>query len=773
LTAKGKKEDDFDRIINNRKDFLTGGRKLNKKDTDIQKKVSLISLEGDKYWSALEKVLWRNFLWKDLSTPTTSKVTLENYSRLRIMAIAYSTRGAKLSGNKKLRDDIIYALDWLYKNQYNEKLQNKGDWYDYEVSIPLVLNDILILMSEDLSKSQNEKYCKSIFSFNPDLWKIDKNKENAQGAVLALKSFIYALSGSLLKSPQKIDFAIAGLNKSLKYTESGEGFYKDGSFIENEKHPYSGAIAIDYLTSVVNLLYVLQNTSWEASVKEKENVKEWLMSTFYPIIYKDNVLDMFRGREVAIPGSEDKRLHQLIINGVGLTQIFGSDSLIHNIVSELVNYVELNELFNNCSVKTILLIKELESDKSFDQPQEEKTGIKIYPEMDRVVVKRPGYSFGISMFSERIYNYECIEEVNLKGWYTGYGMTYLYHASYYPQIFWPTINPYRLPGTTVAKIDKGLAERQSQVNKMKFVGGAEIDGQFGVIGMEFEDVGTSLKARKSWFLFDNEIVALGSDIRCKEKLEVETILENRKVDPFNTALIINGMEDDLEELSQEAYSNIEWMHMRSKSDTIGIGYFFPKYYNVNLTIERRKGSWSEINKNIKDTSSIVDSYFTAGFNHGFKPSSGNYQYVIVPNITSEDMRKYDQNPEVVILENNARVQAAKDSKLNLIAANFWTNHRTTLSVDGHLVIICDQPVSILFREKEDEIEIALSDPSQENSGVLNLEIVNSNIVDLTEAYNGLTFLNTDDIVKLSIDLNNSKGRSLSFKFKRKENKEKQ
>lgn len=45
--------------------------------------------------------------------------------------------------------------------------------------------------------------------------------------------------------------------------------------------------------------------------------------------------------------------------------------------------------------------------------------------MARVVHARPGFAFGLSLFSPTITAYEVGNGENLKGWYTGAGMTYL------------------------------------------------------------------------------------------------------------------------------------------------------------------------------------------------------------------------------------------------------------------------------------------------------------------------------------------------------------
>ena len=71
--------------------------------------------------------------------------------------------------------------------------------------------------------------------------------------------------------------------------------------------------------------------------------------------------------------------------------------------------------------------------------------------MDRAVHTTPQFAVGLAMSSARIENYETINGENLKGWYIGDGMTYLYDNDLrqYSESFWATVNPYRMAGTTV------------------------------------------------------------------------------------------------------------------------------------------------------------------------------------------------------------------------------------------------------------------------------------------------------------------------------------
>ena len=79
-----------------------------------------------------------------------------------------------------------------------------------------------------------------------------------------------------------------------------------------------------------------------------------------------------------------------------------------------------------------------------------------YHNMDRVVQHRPGYAFGVSMFSSRIRAFEQTNGENLQGWYTGSGMTYLYNKDdgHYTDDYWWTVDMYRLSGTTLTGFAK-------------------------------------------------------------------------------------------------------------------------------------------------------------------------------------------------------------------------------------------------------------------------------------------------------------------------------
>ena len=87
-------------------------------------------------------------------------------------------------------------------------------------------------------------------------------------------------------------------------------------------------------------------------------------------------------------------------------------------------------------------------------------------------------------------------------------------ADQYTDCFWPTVDRYRLPGTTVSTkrlADSAGGEWGEPKPAVRWVGGAT-DGEFAAIGQHLKGLGSTLEARKSWFCLADTIVCLGAGI---------------------------------------------------------------------------------------------------------------------------------------------------------------------------------------------------------------------------------------------------------------------
>lgn len=189
------------------------------------------------------------------------------------------------------------------------------------------------------------------------------------------------------------------------------------------------------------------------------------------------------------------------------------------------------------------------------------------------------------MASERIAYYECGNGENPRGWHTGAGMLYWWpgerEGGQYTDWFWPTVDFYRLPGTTVSTkrlADKAGGEWGAPKPAAKWVGGAS-DGEFAAVGQHLLGLGSTLRARKSWFCVADAVICLGAGISSTDGVPVETIVDNRNLGA--------GGADGTNELTVASH----WAHLAGHG-----GWVFPRGTGSLRTLcEDRTGAWSDIN----------------------------------------------------------------------------------------------------------------------------------------------------------------------------------
>jgi hypothetical protein len=521
--------DDFDTMRIRWKNFLTGGTTFDTSDSDIAYKLNSINQTS---WNLMEINPSKNYLWSDLNSTVDSSHITGSYLRIKGMALAYSTIGSSLYGNQDLKAAIIDAMDWMYTNRYNETKTAYGNWWDWEIGTPLHINDIVVLMYDDLISTPEKitNYMKGIERFSPDPNQVNYGQFVPTGANLVWKCQVVALRGVILKTATKLVSARDALNPVFDYVTSGDGFYSDGSFIQHNVYAYTGGYGVSLLQELTNLLLLLNTSPWQPTYAGGANVYKWIYDAYEPLIYNGAMMDMTRGRAISRNYEQDHVVgHNVISSIIRLSQ--GAPTADAERMKAMVKaWIVADSQFNfykDANLSTTVMAKAIMSDNSI-VPRAEMVQTKVYAGMDQAVHLRPGFGFGVSMSSHRIGTYESTNGENLKGWYTGVGMTYLYNKD--PLQFtdyWPTVNKYRLPGTTVDTMPRADEEGAGYLSPKTWAGGTELLGQYATAGMDLKGYGSTLKAKKSWFMFDDEVVALGTGITSTDNRTIETTVENR------------------------------------------------------------------------------------------------------------------------------------------------------------------------------------------------------------------------------------------------------
>jgi hyaluronate lyase len=377
-----------------------------------------------------------------------------------------------------------------------------------------------------------------------------------------------------------------------------------------------------------------------------------------------------------------------------------------------------------------------------------------FASMDRVVATRTNFVFGISMSSSRIANYESINNGNLHGWFQGDGMTYLYTGKTETQFsgdFWPTVDPYHLPGTTVETNSHANAAGEAQKTDQNWVGGAQVANTYGAAGMSMHSWNTTLFGKKSWFMFDNEIVCLGAGITCSGPAEVHTTAENQRLgSTITNSLVVNGLTiaPVVGWTSNLPSASASWIALGGAG-----GYYFPAgSSNSQAVVTSNSGRWSDINGG-DSTTTYTDNYLKLWFNHGLTPTNAGYAYVLLPTMTSVAVSNYAKSPDIVILTNSTFTQAVKKPALGVVAANFWTNG--TSSAD---LITVNDKASVVTLETSNSLVVGISDPTQTNKGNITITL-NRAAQSLVSADPGVTVVQLSPKIILAVNVNGAHGKS--------------
>ena len=585
-------EDGYDALRLKYRGKLTGYA-YDPSDPHLQSYLERLDKAVENYWQAMNPT---THVWNDLADSSAEySAELESiYKRLETMARAWAAYGSGYYQDTQLLNDVIAGLDWLYQNRYNENTSPYDNWWYWEIGIPLRLNDTVVLLYDALTSEQIDNYMTAIDHFTPEV--------NMTGANRVWKSKVVTLRGIIGKQPEKIQAGSDGLSDVFSYVTSGEGFYSDGSFIQHGCcYPYAGDYGAALLYHLSDVLWILSGSAWDNTSPERDNVYEWVYDTFNPVLFKGAVLESVRGRAITRPftGSllELPAGRTRIVEGLLTLVDFADGPHSNQISSILKHHLEDGDrdiLFRHLSPWYIQKAKSILDDPAVPSAPQLVGNYQFYNQ-DRVVHRRPGWLFDIAMHSDRIRNYEWLNGENPKGWYTADGMTYLYmNPEDYNFIFWSTVDPHRLPGITVDRdLSRPDGAASGTLMPNSWAGGATLEGTYGVAGLDFQQHDYSnmdLRARKSWFMFDDEIVALGADIHSTSGRTIETVVENRSLNSQgDNALVVDGVSIP-PSLSGAPGRNVNWFHLADTG-----GYVFPGGADLNFLREERAGRNEDLN----------------------------------------------------------------------------------------------------------------------------------------------------------------------------------
>ncbi|MDR3296808.1 MAG: polysaccharide lyase 8 family protein [Prevotellaceae bacterium] len=756
LTLCAQPADDMAALRLQWREMLTGGT-LDQTSPLVKSYAADVNTKASKIWEALIKKPAsgednRSCLFADF--PITSRTNIGSsqismtYDRLRSLTLAYKIQGTDFYQRPEVFSELKAALDMMLEKHYSLAQTTSGrgtaanggaygNWYDWRIGTPLRYGDLLVMLSDELTPEQIASYVAPILSNNTVVDNTGANRTWIAGIV--------AQAGALKGDAALLTKAKDGLKSIFPYVTAGDGYYADGSFVQHGNYAYTGGYGKALLVTIAQLMHVLNGSPWAIAYADgiEHNFYDMLFAAYEPLLYGGRFMDMVREREISrvanqdhIPGRQALRAFALLLDVLPAAQKARAEVMLKEALQDSVVLRQLCsdpidggflEYYLTPGVMATALA--LLRDSSI-APRGPLVAHKTFAAIDRVVHRRPHFAYGIAMTSPRIKNTEGTNDEGLRLWHIGDGMTYLYtdDRDEWAEHFWATVDHQRLPGTTVTRAARSSKDSYGTHNPNAWVGGADL-GEYGAAGMMLTGLGASatrrLNARKSWFMFDNEVVALGSDVRLTEgSAPVETVVDNRrlKADKSN-AILVNGVEQRLTAEGDHAngeHRNVSWLFVEQNIGLVphrqpptGVGYYFPHPTRLQGLRETRTGRWSDVNPYAKysDTTLRQNAFATFWISHGSAPANQQYAYVLLPDVTPEQTDTYSRHPDIEILQQDSIAHAVREKTLGLTAINFWSAGR----VDAYTV---DRPACVLAKQNGDgSLELALSDPTRSSEAV--------------------------------------------------------
>ncbi|MGY0395593.1 polysaccharide lyase family 8 super-sandwich domain-containing protein [Fusobacterium sp. SYSU M8A802] len=544
---------------------------------------------------------------------------------------------------------------------------------------------------------------------------------------------------------------LEGLNAAVEVGELvtiGDGFYRDGSFIQHDNVAYNGTYAAVLFDGLGLMLYLINGTEFKMEDPRLDNIYEAILNGYSYLLINGGINDSVNGRSISRDKSSDIERARILISSVALLSE-GASKNYQDKLKELIKKVVLdNNQYSLVEKETNPLIKSIlkEIVESGEIDALDVQGAKVFGAMDRAVyINDKDGKVVVSMHSNRVANYETMNGENIKGWYTGDGMTYIYgkDSSTYTE-FWPTVDMYHLPGVTnsINKMGDKAGERRVKalVSPKAFVGGVEAkDSAF--VGMDMISWNKQTRMKKSWFMIDGVTLALASNIRSNDG-EIHTTIDNRILN--NGKIFVNG-EELIDGKVIENSKNLS-INFNGNYPEENIGYRVIKGPKIKVDIKENKGSWKNIGGTL--TEEISKRYFVTYMDHGKDPRKDSYVYLILPMFSKEAVDNYDVSRfEIVKLDEEAHI--VKDRNSGVLAMNFWKD-----SVQEFENIKVFSAMSIIKNEKDDILELYVSDPTQLQNYRSILEIKgNYRVIESSDK--GILVKNSKDTTKLEIDLRNN------------------
>lgn len=617
----------------------------------------------------------------------------EHLQHVQDLAIAYQNPVSKYYHTINVFESIHLSLNYWLTNDFLST-----NWWDQHIGVPELLAPTLFLMENELASRELKEAL--VLMKRAKIKMAGQNKVWLAGNVL--------MTQLLLKNTDSVAIASKAIQGELKISK-GLGIKNDYSYHEHGAQLQFGNYGLSYLEDMIKWFTILNNTPFQFESAKIDILRNYVLEGQQWVLYKEKFDVSANGRKFF--QNEPVKLYGRVKNCLEIMKVLDAT---HSAEYEI-------------AINSQLLI-----------------GNKHFYRSDFHIHRNKDFYFSVRMSSKRVIGTESVNGENLQGYYQGDGAALLYQSGEeYFNIF-PFWDWKKIPGTTIIQDDRDLPVIKAwdfETNS-SFVGGVSND-ENGIAVLAYKR--DSIVANKSWFMFGDKILCLGSNINSETNFPVTTSINQ----VFLKGSVEIGAKDTIEsEIKINKSLEPDWLLHDS------IGYLFPNGGNVKIETKFLEGKWSNVASRMRPVI-LTEDILRLYFDHGSNPNNQCYAYVLVPNTNKENLKYLTKNQPFIFVNSKSQ-QSAISSDGNIAGVVFYEARKSDLF--GGVSV--NKPCVVLLQKNENELQISVSDPAQKLNDV-QITLVGNFLGEYAIINNKTTILN------IPLPKGEASGKSVTFILKEK------
>lgn len=610
----------------------------------------------------------------------------EHLSYLRTMVKAAYSEGNSWFGNPELKQKIAKSIAFWVDGGRVES----ANWWYKQIGIPNIEIDILLLEPEELTGTalavfNAEALEGSIFQ-ETVTDRIKERPVSSSGGNLTDKLITSFKIAAATKNQEEMYRVMALLDNELRvftkvrddeFGEDAEGIKADYSFHQHVDQVQFGGYGENFASGINQILNAAKGTRYRVTDRALNEYTNYILdglSWAYQGEYKD-----------------------FTVTGRGLVRQDKGKGIRGSVKAAMELLMEYPQLSRYQELKSVYA-------QRFGSETDSFSGNRQFWLSDYMSQHRPGYHVGVKLASNRTKLGEVINDENLLGYYLSDGVTCMMRRGDEYDNIYPVWDWNKLPGTTTPQGGLKNLNDWAEWNgehlwnwkgNCSFVGGVS-DGSYGAAVMDYSRDG--MVAHKSWFMFDDEMIALGNGINSYTDMDIYTNI-NQCLQNGDVVIGTAGGTAKAKAGTQEIAGGSYVWHD-------GIAYFSDE--PMELTLEERTGKWSTVNGG-NTTGEETKNVFQLGQHHGVRPDNGTYSYRVLFGKTEEETAAYAKGNQVQILHNDDKVQAVYHSGLKMAQIIMWK--MGTVELPGGMSVTSNKKCMLIIQEQADgSLSITASNP---------------------------------------------------------------